>query len=347
MSFFNTNSNLILNSPPFTLFDHFESSNIRPKSEQENLYISKKSNYIYENLNESENDFFNFNLSTEFKGLELTKKFYNDSNLSDFNFNLSYNNWYEGSIIQKEKKSELSKSNEIKNQTKFLNKKRNIKTEIFEVKHRNHFSAFTPSDYNNDLRKLINETINESKNGKLEMYTSTKESEDSEDQEKQHRKKKKIRKYDVDNIRKKVKSRFLRSLKIYSNQKLKDIKSTKLFKNLPGKFVNNVNKKYNSSILYKKYEEILSKSFDDGNNENNSYLKITEHNKSVLKYLKNKKKLNDLKFINMTYFELYKEYFKSKEFENEIAGLIEKKEKLIYIKKFIIIASNFINFFSN
>ena len=49
----------------------------------------------------------------------------------------------------------------------------------------------------------------------------------------------------------------------------------------------------------------------------------------------------------MTYFELFNEYFKSKEFEKEIAGLIKEKEKLQYIKKYIITASNFINFVLN
>ena len=292
MSVFITNPNHILNLPSFNFLEHFESySNLRSKSVQENLYLSKKSNYIYENLNKSENKnefekYLNINLFNKINELELTKKSYNDSNLSDFNYNLSFNNWYNQSIIQKENKNELFKSHERKNQTKFLNKKR----DIFEVKHRNHFSAFTPSDNNNDLRKLINVTINESKNGKIEMCISTKESEDSEDPEKQDRKKKNKRKYDVDNIRKKVKTRFLKSLKIYSNQKLKEIKSTKLFGNLPQIFVNNPNKEYNRPILYNKYEEILSKSFDDNNNEENSNLKKTEHNKSVLKYLKKKKK---------------------------------------------------------
>jgi len=475
MSVFITNPNHILNLPSFNFLEHFESySNLRSKSVQENLYLSKKSNYIYENLNKSENKnefekYLNINLFNKINELELTKKSYNDSNLSDFNYNLSFNNWYNQSIIQKENKNELFKSHERKNQTKFLNKKRDIfevkhrnhfsvftpsdknndlrklinvtinepkngkiemytsknlnksenknefekylninlsnkineleltkksyndsnlsdfnynlsfnnwynqsiiqkenknelfksherknqtkflnkKRDIFEVKHRNHFSAFTPSDNNNDLRKLINVTINESKNGKIEMCISTKESEDSEDPEKQDRKKKNKRKYDVDNIRKKVKTRFLKSLKIYSNQKLKEIKSTKLFGNLPQIFVNNPNKEYNRPILYNKYEEILSKSFDDNNNEENSNLKKTEHNKSVLKYLKKKKKINNLKFLNMTYFELFNEYFKSKEFENEIAGLIKEKEKLQYIKKYIITASNFINFVLN
>ena len=49
----------------------------------------------------------------------------------------------------------------------------------------------------------------------------------------------------------------------------------------------------------------------------------------------------------MTYIELFNEYLESKEFENEINNLKEKeKEKLSYIKNYIIEAYNFIKFFS-
>ena len=71
------------------------------------------------------------------------------------------------------------------------------------------------------------------------------------------------------------------------------------------------------------------------------------YNQSVLDYLeKNKKRFKELNYsiFNMTYSQLYNEYLKSVEFEEEIASLT-KKETLKYTKNYILKANNLINFF--
>ena len=348
MAFFTINSNENLNWNLSNLLNDFKGINVMTEEEQEipyeleNISISKKSNNTkYEKtFEQSENQYKN----------EI-EKYYNlpsinkDSNISDFNINISYNN---GKTIQIEKENELVNNNnsKVKNEIFLPIKKR----KIFKIIYKNKFNVFTQSDYDNDLRKLINETINDFKNGKIKMYTDTdKDSKESEDAKIQHGKKKNInrRKYNSDNEIKKVKSRFLKSLKENSNNKLKSIKSKILFKYLPQEFISNINKEINYFLLDMTYKEILSLYFISNKKNKILGLKNTEHNKSVLKYLEENKKINDLKFLNMTYTELFNQYLESKEFENEINNLKEKeKEKLSYIKNYIIKAYNFINYFS-
>ncbi len=337
MAFFTTYSNQNLISNSSFLFNDYGESNRWPEPEQEisyeieNTLISKKSNNTkyQKTFEQSENQ--NKNEIEIYYNLPAIN---NDSFISDYNFNFLSNN---ENIIQNE--NEIFNNNlEEKNTIHFLSRKR-------KETHQNNFSVFTPSDNDNDLRELINKTLNDLKNSKIKIYTDMEELDRSK---KQHRKKKNIyrRKYNSDNIIKKIKSRFLKSLKNNSNNKLKGIKSTKLFKCLPQEFVCNITKDFNCSVFYKTYKEILSKNFNCDGNEENSNLKKIEHNKSVLKDLEENKKINDLNFLNMTYIELFNEYLESKEFENEIDSLKKEKENLSYIKNYIIKANNFFNFFS-
>ena len=349
MAFFTTNSNQNINLNSSTLFNDFKRLNIMNEEEQEityefeNFSISKNSNNTkYEKTFEQ----------SENQNKSEIEKFYNlpsinnDSIISDFNINIICNN---GERIQIEKENELFKNNnsKVKNETLLPTKKR----KIFKIIHKNNFAVFTPSDCDSDLRKLINETINDYKNNKIKMYTDiNKDTKESEDVKIRHKKKKNIdrRKYNSDNKIKKVKSKFLKSLKDNCNIKLKSIKSKMLFKYLPQAFISNITKGTNYFILDMPYKELLSLYFIDAEENKILGIKNTEHNKSVLKYLEDNKKINDLNFLNMTYTELFNEYLESKEFENEINNLKEKeKEKLSYIKNYIIKAYNFINFFSN
>ncbi len=226
----------------------------------------------------------------------------------------------------------------------FLGKKR----KIFKVIYRKNFSVFSFGEYNKDSRKIINETLDDIKNGNIKNFLFLDESELTKQQTK-----KPInilrRKYNSDNIIKKIKTKYHKILKIQTNKKLKNVGSKKFFKNLPQVFITNLKKEEIRSILNKTYKDILTNNFIEwqkpgskGKN-NNNYL----YNKSVLNYLeKNKKKFKELNYnmFNMTYSQLYNEYLESVEFEKEIANLT-KKETLKYTKNYILKANNFINFF--
>ena len=226
----------------------------------------------------------------------------------------------------------------------FLGKKR----KIFKVIYRKNFSVFSFGEYNKDSKKIINETLDDIKNGNIKNFLFLDESELTKQQTK-----KPInilrRKYNSDNIIKKIKTKYHKILKIQTNKKLKNVGSKKFFKNLPQVFITNLKKEEIRSILNKTYKDILTNNFIEwqkpgskGKN-NNNYL----YNKSVLNYLeKNKKRFKELNYnmFNMTYSQLYKEYLESVEFEKEIANLT-KKETLKYTKNYILKANNFINFF--
>ena len=225
----------------------------------------------------------------------------------------------------------------------FLGKKR----KIFKVMHGKNFSVFSFGEYNKESRKIINETLDDIKNGK-KIFSFLDESESP----KQPTKKPiniRRRKHNSDNIIKKIKTKYHKILKIQTNKILKNVGSKKFFKNLPQVFITNLKKEEIRSILNKTYKDILTNNFIEwqkpgskGKN-NNNYL----YNKSVLNYLeKNKNRFKELNYnmFNMTYSQLYKEYLESVEFEEEIASLT-KKENLKYTKNYILKANNFINFF--
>ena len=173
---------------------------------------------------------------------------------------------------------------------------------------------------------------------------------------------KKRRKENPDNIIKKVKHKFLKSLKNRINIKLKMEKSKYLFDFFPFIFVSNINKQKNKNIINKKLIELYRTNFfDEYTNENlikdkNKYL--TEKNKNEKKYNKNlkvieylEKNINIMKKTNfdyikeMTYGKIFNEYLESRDFEEDILKL-KKIEKPEYIKNYIIKAYTFIEYFS-
>ena len=149
-------------------------------------------------------------------------------------------------------------SDSIQKENTLLNKKR----KIFEVTYTINFTFFTFGEYDKESRKIINETLDDIKNGKLKNNSFLDQSELSKIS---HKKKKNIqrRKDNSDNITKKIKTRFLKALKNKINEKLKIANSKKYFKYLPQPFISDLSKVKNNSIL-------------------NNYL----HNKYVLDYLK-------------------------------------------------------------
>ena len=168
---------------------------------------------------------------------------------------------------------------------------------------------------------------------------------------------KKKRKYKNDIIRKKIKSRFHKTLKNIINNNLKKAGSKKLFDFIPQCFIGNVSKKINSDCLEMTYEELLTtdfgselcKSMANYINEEIEKKKVLK-NKNVLEYLKDhweiekKSGFNIIK--NMKYKELLNNYFISKEFEDSLYQIKDENEPKEYIQFYIYTAKNYVKYFS-
>ena len=160
-------------------------------------------------------------------------------------------------------------------------------------------------------------------------------------------KEKKLRKEKPDDIRKKIKSRFFKSLKNYINKEL-DKKGIELkFEYLPQSFINNISKEEIKLMLDKTLKEIINIYCIERNDEK------SEKNLNLLKYLedqkdKNNDKINKIYKIFQTKIkDLFNEYIHSEEFEQSLVKLKEEGNYFDYIKSYINEANNFINFFSN
>ena len=126
------------------------------------------------------------------------------------------------------------------NNLSFLGKKR----VLFEESTPKDYSIFNYGEYNEYSKQIINEVLNEI----LEIDNKKmREMMNGEHQKKIYKKRKNVpkRKDNSDNIRKKVKSRFLKVLKNAVNKKLKLAGSKMFFNFLPQTFVSNVSKDKN------------------------------------------------------------------------------------------------------
>ena len=160
-------------------------------------------------------------------------------------------------------------------------------------------------------------------------------------------KEKKLRKEKPDDIRKKIKSRFFKSLKNCINKEL-DKKGIELkFEYLPQSFISNISKEEIKLMLDKTLKEIINIYCIERNDEK------SEKNLNLLKYLeeqkdKNNDKINKIYKIFQTKIkDLFNEYIHSEEFEQSLVKLKEEGNYFDYIKSYINEANNFINFFSN
>jgi ribonuclease BN (tRNA processing enzyme) len=158
------------------------------------------------------------------------------------------------------------------------------------------------------------------------------------------------RKQNSDNIRKKIKTRFLKSLKKQINQKLKKAGSKYIFANLQQSFICNLSKEKNKKVLDLTLEEIFSKNFCEEKEIKVDKEKY-EHNLKVLKYLEDNKEISEKSNFNniknMKFSQIFSEYLESKEFGKEISTLKQEKENDKYIKDYIIKARNFLYFFNH
>ena len=170
------------------------------------------------------------------------------------------------------------------------------------------------------------------------------------------RKIKKLRKFKSDDIRKKIKSRFHKTLKDLINEGLKKAGSIKLFDFIPHYFINNVTRKINSKFLDLTYKDLLSYNFINEEYKEKSLNKEVDYkkfliNQEVLKYLEqheNISKSSGFDIIkNKKYKDLLNIYFSSLEFENSITRLKSENENNDYIQEYIFTAKHYVEFFTN
>ena len=197
----------------------------------------------------------------------------------------------------------------------------------------NRFKIFQPGNFEHYAKNLINQILK----NKIEILL-LKRSKQRND-----------RKYYADDIRKKIKTRFLKALKNALNQRLKYAGSKLLFNYLPQNFITDITKKTNRGILDKALEEVLSMKFNKGQkNERKADLKKYKCNNSVINYLEKNEIISEKSnyncYKNMKYKEIYDEYLNSREFEENIIKIIEEENEE-YAKKYIELALHLNDFF--
>ena len=153
---------------------------------------------------------------------------------------------------------------------------------------------------------------------------------------------KRRRRENKDNIRKKIKRGILNNALINKiNTIIKSNRGKLCFKRFQQHFVSDVAKKSNKVLLNMTLKEIFEKKEIYDTKE----LKFYYHNLKLIQseeILENEELKN---ILNKKYCELYDEYLNSKEFmHDEINRLKNNKMEDSYIKRYIYLARNFINF---
>ena len=315
---------------------------------EENIELNDNSNYKFIEYEESKPINIEFPFERKNKKLEIL-----DSKTKDEELVKSSKNF------EKSKKEKKLKKNSKNNKNSDICLHKNI----FNV-----FNLFNPKEENEKsliIRKYINDVILESQVKKPIMEIKSRFPIDNEHPKKIWKKRK--RKQNSDDIRKKIKSRFLKSLRNRLNEKLIKAKSKCFFDFLPQCFICSISKKTNNStILNMTLKELISTDFFNLYYKETYRKKIHDimpkkericpdtkkfiNNVKVLKYLENNKEISKNSnfdvICNMTFRDLFNEYLKSKEFEDDILKLkIEGKEDKNYINDYIIKAFNYINYF--
>ena len=163
------------------------------------------------------------------------------------------------------------------------------------------------------------------------------------------------RKFKPDDIRKKIKARFHKTLKSILNSFLLKAGSQKVFDFLPQCFVSNISKKMNYNALVLTLREIFEFDFCGISLESRSK-NITvdkrkhKNNLDVLHYLDNNpdiaEKSGFTRFAQKSYCQILKEYFVSEEFLHSLKKLKYEKESEEYIAEYKKKALDYVAFFS-
>ena len=168
-------------------------------------------------------------------------------------------------------------------------------------------------------------------------------------------KRKMKRKFKPDDIRKKIKARFHKTLKNILNNLLEKAGSKKLFDFLPQCFLSNISKKVNHYALSLTMRELFNFDFCKISTESRNKNKSIDQrklsiNQGVIKYLDEHpdicEKSGFNEFSQKTYGEILKEYFSSEEFLHSLKRLKYEKETEEYILEYKKKALNYVSFFA-
>ena len=153
-----------------------------------------------------------------------------------------------------------------------------------------------------------------------------------------------------DNIRRKIKRRFVNTyLKNKINMKLKKAGHETFIESFPQEFAANVTKEFNRSIINMTFGQILKTERFYSSKKLYQYKYNYKKNSEIVNSI-NDGRNSDLKeLLNKKFSELFEEYLISDEFKiNEIQRLrnSKKSKDIIYIKKYEHFANNLIEFFA-
>ena len=158
----------------------------------------------------------------------------------------------------------------------------------------------------------------------------------------------KRRKYNQDNIRKKIKRGFLSILIDKLNKILVSIGINLYFVKLPQSFVSDVVRKTNKEILNLTLEEIFKKE-ELYKLDKDEDLSKYHHNLDVINNEQIQGNENFKKILNKKYYEIYEEYINSNEFKVDEINRLKKNNSEEaddeYINKYISLAQHFLEFF--
>lgn len=166
---------------------------------------------------------------------------------------------------------------------------------------------------------------------------------------------KKSRKFKRDDMRKRIKTSFHKSMRTLLNNKLKKAGARKSFSFLPQCFMRDISYEINHNVIKYTYLELLTKKFEFGDaKDDERYLA----NKKVVDYLtKNGKILENSgvgDLLKMRYCDLLNYYIKSKLFEKSVDAMRNKMKAEMepqlfneYLDKYLITANNYVNYFVN
>ena len=147
-----------------------------------------------------------------------------------------------------------------------------------------------------------------------------------------------------DNIRKKIKGRFLNGTFIKKiNTIIKDNGSRFYFVKFPQKFISNISKKENKKLLNMTLLDIFETKEIYPSNELYNYF----HNLHVIEKREIRENLDLKKILDKKYSELFEEYLNSKEFNIDEINRLTKKFNKSYIENYIYFSKHFIEFFVN
>ncbi len=225
-----------------------------------------------------------------------------------------------------------------------------------------------PNNINNCNNVILNNAIINKSKGRIRIRESAKfrkrkifnkfkvyRIEPKKEKEKILYKLKHKRKYKPDDIRKKIKARFHKSIKNIVNENLRIAGSKHLFSFLPQIFISSISREKNHQVLNISYRDLLKKDFlsniDEKKYKNKRVdLAKYKNNLKVLEYLDKNPDICEKSGFDiiskMKYGDLLDEYFKSDEFERAIKKLYLDNEEEDYIKEYINKAKSYVKFFS-